>query len=229
MGNTGLPPKNLGMGASMWLLLAAVIMAAMLFGSAGTFRYWEAWVYLAILLLISVWMLRQLLKNCPALLERRLKMREKEPAQRWIMRLAWLWFAITYLTAGVDKRFQGSTVPTLVVILAELFVVLGYGVVFRVFRENPYASRIIAVEPGQAVISTGPYAVVRHPMYLGVLLIYLFTPLALGSYWAILPAVFIIPILVARIRNEERVLERDLEGYRDYRQCTRYRLLPGLW
>jgi protein-S-isoprenylcysteine O-methyltransferase Ste14 len=156
-------------------------------------------------------------------------MREKEPQQRCIMGLAWLWFVVTYLAPGFDKRFHGSAVPALAVILAELFIVLGYGLIFWVFRENPYASRIVEVEPDQAVVSTGPYAVVHHPMYLGVLLIYLFTSLALGSCWAILPTAFIIPILTARIRNEEKVLERDLKGYRDYLQRTRYRLLPGIW
>ena len=106
---------------------------------------------------------------------------------------------------------------------------LGYGLFVLVLRENRYASRTVQVEQGQRVISTGPYAFVRHPMYLGVTLMYLASPLALGSYWALLPALLIIPILVARIVNEEQVLVRELDGYREYQQVTRYRLLPGVW
>jgi protein-S-isoprenylcysteine O-methyltransferase Ste14 len=101
--------------------------------------------------------------------------------------------------------------------------------VFLVFRENRYTSRIVEVEREQEVISSGPYAVVRHPMYVGVLVMYIFSPLALGSYWALIPSLLIVPILVARIRNEETVLARELAGYRDYMQKTKYRLIPGIW
>jgi len=229
MGNERLSQQTLGRTAYAWLLVAFMVVSAMFFLSAGTVRYWEAWLYLAILFITASLILAYLLRNSPDLLERRMRMREKEPAQRWIIGLAWVWFVVTYLVPGVDHRLGGSDVPTLAVIIAEVFVVLGYGVIFWVFRENPYASRIVEVEPDQKVVSTGPYAVVRHPMYFGGLLIYLATPLALGSYWALLPAALILPILVARIRNEENVLARDLAGYRDYLRSTRYRLLPGIW
>jgi len=229
MSHERLSRKYLGRAAYTRLLLAFAIVSVMLFLSAGTVRYWEAWVYLTIMLMTTSLSLAYLLKNSPELLERRMRMREKEPKQRWIIGFAWLWFVATFLVPGFDQRFDGSDVPVFAVIIAEGFVLLGYGVMFSVFRENPYASRIIEVEPNQTVVATGPYAVVRHPMYLGGLLIYLFTPLALGSYWAILPAVFIIPILVARIRNEESLLARDLEGYREYLRSTRYRLIPGIW
>ncbi len=109
-------------------------------------------------------------------------------------------------------------------------VVAGYALVVWVFKENRYASRIIEVERGQTVVTTGPYSIVRHPMYLGAILMYSFTPLALGSYWAIFPAVvLLIPILVARILNEEEVLARDLKGYKEYMARTKYRLIPGVW
>ena len=113
--------------------------------------------------------------------------------------------------------------------MADVLVLLGYCLVFLVFRENRYASRIIEVEKGQSVIASGPYAVIRHPMYLGTLLMYVFSPLALGSYWAVLPGLLIIPVLVARILNEEKVLLQDLQGYQEYVQKTRYRLIPGIW
>jgi len=229
MNHERLPRKTLARAAYAYLLLALAVVSGMLFLSAGTVRYWEAWVYLAIMLMTTSLSLADLLKNNPKLLERRMRMREKESQQRWIIGFAWVWFVATFLVPGFDRRFDGSDVPAFAVIIAEGFVLLGYAVMFWVFRENPYASRIVEVEPNQHVVATGPYAVIRHPMYLGALLIYLFTPLALGSYWAILPAVFIIPILVARIRNEESVLARDLEGYGDYLRNTRYRLIPGIW
>ncbi len=119
--------------------------------------------------------------------------------------------------------------PVTVVLLADLVVLFGYIVILRVFRENRYASRIVEVEQGQRVISSGPYAVVRHPMYVGTALMYLASPVALGSWWALLPALLIVPILVMRILNEEKVLAEGLPGYSEYMQKTRYRLIPGIW
>jgi protein-S-isoprenylcysteine O-methyltransferase Ste14 len=115
------------------------------------------------------------------------------------------------------------------VLAADVLVIVGYTLVFLVFRQNPFASRVVEVEQGQNVISTGPYALVRHPMYLGTSIMWLATPVALGSYWA-LPVFLILPIvLVCRIMNEEEVLLRDLQGYREYTQKVRYRLIPGIW
>ena len=155
--------------------------------------------------------------------------REWEPAQRRIIGLSLLWFILAFVLPGLDQRWGWSDVPVPVVIAADLLVLLGYGLIILVFRENQYASRTVQVEQGQQVIRSGPYARVRHPMYLGAILMYLASPLALGSYWALLPALLVVPILVARIANEEKVLERDLPGYREYEQDVRYRLLPGIW
>jgi protein-S-isoprenylcysteine O-methyltransferase Ste14 len=130
---------------------------------------------------------------------------------------------------GFDRRWGWSDVPTPIVLIASLLVLLGYGLVVRVFLENRYASRVIQVEAEQQVVSTGAYAFVRHPMYLGTAVMYLATPVALGSYWAMIPAVFVIPILVVRILNEEQVLEKELKGYLEYKQKVRYRLIPGIW
>lgn len=221
--------EKLGRTAHAHLLLGFALVSALLFLSAGTVRYWQAWIYLTLLSGTASAMVGYLLKHSPALLERRLRMQEKDPRQRWIIAFSCLWFLAAFLTPGFDRRFGWSDVPGAAVIAADLVILAGYGIVFRVFRENPFASRIIEVAPEQTVVSTGPYAVVRHPMYSGGLLIYLFTPLALGSYWAILPTAFIVPIIIARIKNEESLLSRDLKGYREYLRRTPYRLVPGVW
>ena len=211
------------------LLIMIPLLLAMFFLPAGTFAYWEAWLYLTVLLIPMVFVLIYLLRNDPELLERRMRMREKEASQKMIIKLGSLYYLLIFLIPGFDKRFGWSNVPIVVVIVADVLVLMGYGIFFLVLRENRYASRIIEVELGQEVISSGPYAIVRHPMYLGVSLMYILSPLALGSYWATIPSLLIIPLLVARIRNEESVLGRELKGYKEYMQKTKYRLIPGLW
>lgn len=129
----------------------------------------------------------------------------------------------------MDKRFGWSNVPFELVVAADIVVVLGYGLIFLVFKENSFAGRTIKVEKGQKVISTGPYSIIRHPMYLGVLFMYLATPIALGSYWAILPFLLTIPMLAYRIRNEEKVLGRELKGYMEYCKKVRFHLIPNVW
>ena len=204
-------------------------MLVMFFVPAGTLAYWEAWVYLIAILICMFSFLIYFLKNDPELLERRMRTQEKETEQKWIVKCLFLACLFTVLLPGFDRRFEWSHVPVQVVILADIIVLLGYSIIFLTMRENSYASRIIEVEKGQEVISSGPYAIIRHPMYLGSTLLFLLTPLALGSYWAIIPAVFIIPILMARIRNEEQILEKELEGYQEYMQKIKYRLIPGIW
>jgi protein-S-isoprenylcysteine O-methyltransferase Ste14 len=204
-------------------------MLAIFFIPAGNFAFWQAWVYLTIILVSMLAFLIYFLKNDPELLERRMRSKEKEPEQKWIIGIMSVFFIFTFGLPGFDRRFGWSDVPVIMVLIADVVVLLGYGFIFLVLRENSYASRIIEVENNQEVISSGPYAVVRHPMYLGVALMFLFTPLALGSYWALIPAVLMTFVLVPRIFNEEKVLERDLDGYREYMQKVEYRLIPGIW
>jgi protein-S-isoprenylcysteine O-methyltransferase Ste14 len=214
---------------SVRLAVAVPALAAIIFLPAGTLAYWEGWVYLAILFIPMSFVLVYLLRNDPDLLARRMRMREREAEQSRIIKFSYVLFLVAFIIPGLDHRFSWSDIPVPLIIFAQLIVLVGYGFVFLVFRENSYASRVVEVERGQKVISTGPYSLVRHPMYLGTLLMYLFSPLALGSYWAVLPMLLIIPVIVARLRNEESVLVRDLPGYPAYMQQTRYRLIPGVW
>lgn len=226
--------KTLSRGALTRLVISRrfmriPVMLAWLLLPAGTLAYWQAWLYLSILLMPMLAVLAYLLKHDPALLERRMRTREKATQQRRIVRISILIVALAFLIPGFDQRFGWSRVPVALVIVADLLVLLGYGLFFLVLRENSYASRVVEVQQGQKVITTGPYAVVRHPMYLAVLLMGLLSPLALGSYWAMIPMAFVVPVLVMRIRNEEAMLETGLAGYRDYQQDVRFRLIPGIW
>ena len=206
-----------------------VFLALLFFIPAGTLDYWQAWVYLAVIFIPMGFVLVYLLRSDPDLLERRFRMREKESTEKKIIPLSWLFFLVAFLLPGLDRRFGWSQVPAWVVIAADALVLLGYGIVFLVFRQNTYASRVIEVEQEQKVISSGVYAVVRHPMYVGMLLLYGASTIALGSWWAFLPVLPIIGIIIARVLDEERLLARDLPGYSEYMQKVRFRLIPGIW
>lgn len=211
------------------VILVPIILGLMLFLPAGTFDYWEAWIYLGVILGPMFFIVLYFLRKDPALLERRIRMREKEEKQKIIITIADLFFFIGFLIPGLDHRYHWSEVPESLVIVSDAFIFLGYMAFFWVLRENSYASRIIEVEKGQRVVTTGPYAIVRHPMYLAVLVILLFTPLALGSFWALIFFLPLPPLIIFRLLNEEEVLSRELPGYREYCQRTPYRLFPFIW
>ncbi|MDD1757895.1 MAG: isoprenylcysteine carboxylmethyltransferase family protein [Methanotrichaceae archaeon] len=197
---------------------------------AGTFHYWQGWLYWAVLIIPMLAALSYFLKTDPELLERRMKYIEKEPEQRTIIFFGYLIFVAGFLAIGYDLHQHGSNqVPFLAVLAADAGVFLGYCLILWVFKENSYAARIIEVEENQKVITTGPYSIVRHPMYLGSIIMYLLTPIALGSWWAVPIFLLFIPLLIWRILNEEKVLQRDLPGYLEYCRKKRYRLLPHVW
>ena len=206
-----------------------IALAIVFFLPAGTVRFWQAWVWLGILGIPLCVLLVYMFRSDPGLLERRLRFRERQPEQSLIITLSYIPVLALFILPGLDRRFGWSHVPLAVVVAADLLMLLGWFLFMLVLRANSYASRVIEVEKEQQVVSSGPYAAVRHPMYLAVMLIYLFTPLALGSYWAGIPAVLLVPVLVARIWNEEKVLLAQLAGYRDYVGKVRYRLIPGVW
>ena len=206
-----------------------IVTSALLFLPAGSLLYWQAWIYLAVIFVPLFFAVLYLLKNDPGLLERRMKLQEKSGRQKWIVSLSSVIFFIAFLIPGLDYRYQWSEVPVLMVLAANLIVFLGYIISFLTLRENTFASRIIEVEKGQQVISSGPYSIIRHPMYAGVLLMFMFSPLALGSYWALVVMSPLPALLMFRILNEEEVLSTELPGYQEYCRKVRYRLVPYVW
>jgi protein-S-isoprenylcysteine O-methyltransferase Ste14 len=213
-------------------LALIVILAALLFIPAGTLRYWQAWVFLAV---FSAWVLAitvYLMRKDPKLLERRINAgpaAEQEPSQKIIQALASLSFIAIFIVSALDHRFGWSAVPLYAIALGDLLVALGFYFVFLVLRENTYAAGTIEVEPGQDVISTGPYALVRHPMYGGALIMLLGIPLALGSWWGLFTIIPMVIVLVWRIIDEEVFLVKNLPGYAEYRDRVRHRLVPLIW
>jgi protein-S-isoprenylcysteine O-methyltransferase Ste14 len=205
------------------------LIALFFFLPAGTWRYWQAWMWLATITLLMLATLYYLLKYDPILLERRMRMRERRNQQQKVILVSGIFLLLSFILPGFDQRYGWSQMPAWVAILGNLIVIAGYLLVVWVFKTNTYTSRIVEVETGQKVISNGPYAIVRHPMYVGAFLTYAFTPLALGSYWAFIPGLLILPVLIFRAIDEEKLLLRDLEGYREYTQRVKYRLLPGIW
>lgn len=211
------------------IALTALVVGGLLFGCAGSWNYWEAWVYFGILFVPSVLISFYFLARDPEFVERRMKWREVERRQQISQNLTRLVYIVSIAVPGLDHRYGWSHVPATLVLSADALVLVGYLLVFRVFQENRYAVSIVEVEPGQQVVSSGPYAFVRHPMYAGATLMFLFTPIALGSYWALLVFAALMTGLVERIRDEEEVLLRELPGYDRYRRRVRWRLIPGLW
>ena len=211
------------------LAMPPLVLFLLVIVPAGTFNFWEAYVYFGILLIPMIYILFFFLRNDPVFLERRTRLKEKEKEQKIILVVFNLVFIAGFVIPGLDKRFGWSDVPTGIVLITDLIIFFGYMLIFAVFRQNSHASRIVEVESGQKVITTGLYSIVRHPMYLGVLIMYIPTPVALGSYWGLIPMSGIILGLILRIANEEKVLRQNLNGYNDYCQKTRYRLIPFIW
>src|SRR5262249_51699419 len=217
-----------------WLSLAvlAMVMGALLFVPAGTLRVWQAWIYLALFHGLSPVITRDLIRPDPAPLARPPKGRataEPRPLQRFLMLGASLGFIGLLIIPALDFRFGWSHVPLGGVVAGDVLFVLGFSFIGRVYRENPYTAATITVAPDQRVISTGPYASVRHPSYTGGLAYVLGTPLALGSYVGCLAFGFMLPFLIWRLLDEERLLARELPGYAEYQASVRYRLLPYVW
>jgi protein-S-isoprenylcysteine O-methyltransferase Ste14 len=220
--------------AKAWFALAALalVMGPLLFVPAGTIRYWQAWVYLGIFFGASTLTTIYLMKKDPALLERRMSggpTAEKRPAQKIIMLFTSIGFIALLCVPALDHRFGWSSVPLGVVVAGDVLVAIGFYLISIVYRENTFTSATIELAENQRVISTGPYAIVRHPMYASASLYLVGTPLALGSYWGLVPIVAMIPFLIWRLFDEERFLSSNLPGYAEYQRRVRHRLVPFVW
>jgi protein-S-isoprenylcysteine O-methyltransferase Ste14 len=214
------------------LVALAVVLWLALFLPAGSLNYWQAWTYWLIFFMSVSAISAYFLKKDLNLIANRLKTgpsAEKEISQKLANSLITIFFILLILIPPFDHRFQLSNVPSFLVLAADVFVVLGLLIVFMVFKENSFTSAVIEVNQGQKVISTGPYAVVRHPMYAGALLMLLFTPLALGSFWGLLAFIPMLLVISLRVIEEEKFLWKNLSDYGEYCKKVRHRLIPFIW
>ncbi len=211
------------------LLLGVLLTALLLFLPAGTLHWWNAWLLMAVLFVPMLIAGLVMLFKAPELLRRRLNAKERQTEQKGVIAWSGLLFIASFLLAGFGFRFGWYMLPRAWCLLSAGVFLLGYALFGEVLRENEYLSRTVEVTEGQRVVSTGLYGVVRHPMYFATLLMFLSMPLILGSVYGFLVMLAYLPVLAARIRGEEALLERELKGYSDYKQKVRYRLIPHIW
>ena len=210
-------------------LLGVLMIALLLFWPAGTMNYWNAWLLMGLLFIpmfiagIILW-----LKN-PKLLKKRLNVKEKESEQKEVIGMSLIIFVAGFILAGLDFKYGWSNMPIWVVTTASIIFVISYILYAEVLRENTYLSRTIEVQENQKVIDTGLYGIVRHPMYFATTILFLSFPVVLGSWFSFAIFCFFPFILVKRIKNEEIVLENGLEGYKEYKQKVKYRMIPYVW
>jgi protein-S-isoprenylcysteine O-methyltransferase Ste14 len=225
---------NLKMRLGIRMAIVWPLYAALLFLPAGSLRYWQGWVCLVLFVVFSIVFAVYFYRRDPKLLERR--MRSKEPRrEQKLFQILWTPLSLgTLVLGGLDYRFGWSTsflngMPLWLMLFSQALLCYSWCLILQVFRVNTFAATVVQVEAGQKVISTGPYGIVRHPMYSAILVMVIATPFALGSYVALAPSVVLIPVLVFRLLDEERVLRQELTGYPEYCLRTRFRLIPNVW
>ena len=206
-----------------------LVLALLVFLPAWTLRYWQGWLLLAILFVPMLVVGAVLMKRSPALLEKRLNAKEEQSEQKAVLALSGLMFLAAFVLAGLNYHFGWFVLPAWVSIAAAVVFLGGYALYAEVMRENAYLSRTVEVQEDQKVIDTGLYGVVRHPMYLSTLLLFLSMPLVLGSLFSFGVMLFYIPLIAKRIKNEEQVLLEGLPGYDAYQKKVRYKVIPFLW
>jgi protein-S-isoprenylcysteine O-methyltransferase Ste14 len=225
--------RSLGSRALRRFLLTLALTALLLFLPARSLAFWQAWLMLGCLAVSWTFFLLHFLEHDPQLLERRLQIQEPRPEQKVFQKRFSRVLSLAFLAAGLDFHSGWSralaSIPLVLILSGQALVIAGYWTVFWVMKTNPFAASVIRIEAGQTVISQGPYALVRHPMYSGMALMALAMPFALGSYVALPLFWLLVPILGYRLVHEERFLRRDLPGYEQFCRQTRFRLLPGIW
>jgi protein-S-isoprenylcysteine O-methyltransferase Ste14 len=217
----------------MWLKLVVtlVVMGFVLFLAAGTFNYWQAWIFLGVGAVANSLLNLSMIRN-PPLLEGRSKYgpaAEKRPIQKIILLCAMIPAFATFIVPALDRRFGWSNVPSWLSVAGFLLILVGMRMVFFVFKANSFCSATVEISKDQQVISTGPYAIVRNPMYASAAVYLIGTPLALGSYWGLIAAILTILAVVWRLFDEEKLLVQDLPGYKEYCAKVRWRLVPDVF
>ncbi len=220
---------KLAVSALTKLIFGFAAMLLLVFLPAGTLNFPNGWLLCAVLFIPMLFLGIVLLIKSPEMLKKRLDMKEKAATQKWVVTLATLMLVFGVVSAGLDYRFNISHVPMPLVIAAAVAFLIGYALYCEVMRENAYLSRTVKVEEGQKVVSTGLYSVVRHPMYFATILIFLAIPLVLGSWISLAFFAFYPVIIIVRIIGEEKMLEKELDGYAEYKQKVKYRLIPFIW
>ncbi len=211
------------------VLLGIVLVGALIFVPAGTFSYMQGWLLMGILFIPMVAAGFVMFFKSPELLQKRLNAKEEQGEQRVVVLLSGLMFLATFIVAGLNFRFGWLVLPCWISNVFAVVFLVAYVLYAEVLRENAYLSRTIEVQENQQVVDTGLYGVVRHPMYMSTLLLFLSMPLVLGSLFSFLIMLVYIPIIAKRIRNEEQVLEEGLQGYREYKQKVRHKVIPFIW
>jgi protein-S-isoprenylcysteine O-methyltransferase Ste14 len=206
-----------------------IIMSALLFIPAGSVKFWNAWMFIGVLFIPMLFVIFYLIIRDPELLYKRLKTNESEKTQKKVVLLTSVVFLSAFIIAGLDYRFEWSAVPVPLEILSALIVLIGYILFYMVMRQNSYASRVVEIQEKQKVIDTGLYGIVRHPMYFAAILMFMFMPLVLGSFYALIPLLIFPFQMSTRMKNEEEILEKGLEGYILYKEKVRYKIIPYVW
>ena len=221
--------KTLCKQALIKFISGLVLLGILLFLPAWTLLWWQAWLLIGILFIPMFFAGLIMLKKNPDLLRKRLNDREEQEEQRIVIFLSGLMFLAAFILAGLNFHFKWIVLPAWISLAAAVIFLIGYGLYAEVLRENAYLSRTVEVQQDQKVVDTGLYGIVRHPMYLSTLLMFLSMPLVLGSVSSFVIMLAYIPLIARRIRNEEQVLEHGLEGYRAYKTRVRYKVLPFIW
>ena len=221
--------RKLFLQAITKVVCGIILMGLLIFVPAGSFMYWQGWLMMGILFVPMIVAGFVMMKKSPNLLRKRLNVKEEQSEQKMVIMLSGIMFLTAFIVAGLNYRYGWILLPSVVVYIAAVIFLLGYGLYAEVLKENEYLSRTVEIQENQKVIDTGLYGIVRHPMYMCTFLMFLSMPLVLGSVISFFIMLVYIPIIAKRIKNEEKVLEEGLEGYSDYKKRVRFKVIPFIW